>query len=62
MTLLERLKPEYKDRNWSFNSLKTKLNSITNIGDLTLYDVFMMESEFSISAKDLSNIFNLFEV
>lgn len=60
MTLLERLKPEYQNHNWSFDSLKIKLDSITTLHDLTLGDIWMMEHEFLLSFRDLTNLINFF--
>lgn len=62
--LLDRLKPEYhpnfRNREWSYDSLKWRLQEYSNVGDLKLRDIWMMESEFLISLKNIYDMFNLF--
>lgn len=59
--LFERLKPEYRVKVKNFSSLNERLKSIKSISDLKLLDIWMLESELSISLKHMINIFELFE-
>lgn len=60
-TLFDRLKPEYKNRKWSYESLKWKLQDYHSVGEISLKDIWMMESEFLISLREFHKVFNLFQ-
>ena len=60
-SLFDRLKPEYKNRNWTYDSLKSKLQNYQFYGQLTLNDIWMMEYEFLTSLNENYKIFNLFQ-
>lgn len=59
--LLESLKPKYQKQTWEFESLRDLLSRTYAIGNLTLSNIWMMEHEFNVSLKNISQIFDLFQ-